>query len=71
MESMTIRYNPANAFVNAVISLIRQTKAIKIIDDTAAEYVPNKETLEAIDDIKNGRVYHAGSTEDLFEQILG
>lgn len=28
-------------------------------------------TLEAIDDIKNGRVYHASSTEDLFKQILG
>ena len=26
---------------------------------------------EAMDDVKNGRVYHADSVEDMFKQILG
>ena len=26
---------------------------------------------EAMDDVKHGRVYHAGSVDDMFKQILG
>lgn len=26
---------------------------------------------EAVDDVKNGRVYHADSVDDMFEKILG
>ena len=26
---------------------------------------------EALDDVKNGRVYHADSVDDMFKQILG
>ena len=26
---------------------------------------------EAMDDVKNGRVYHANSVDDMFKQILG
>ena len=26
---------------------------------------------EAMDDVKNGRVYHADSVDDMFKQILG
>ena len=26
---------------------------------------------EAMDDVKNGRVYHADSVDDMFRQILG
>ena len=71
METMTIRYNPANDFVLSLINLLRKTKAIKIVSDSGVTYEPNAETLEAIEDVKNGRVYHASGTEDLFKQILG
>ena len=70
METMTIEYNPSNALVRPVIELIQQVKGIKIISRTA-ECVPNAETLEAIQDIKDGKVFHAQNTEDLFQQILG
>ena len=42
METLTIKYKPADA-----------------------------ETLEAVEDVKRGKVYHAKNTEDLFDQILG
>ena len=71
METMTIRYNPANDFARTLVNLLRQPKAIKIMSDSGVTYEPNAETLEAVDDVKNGRVYHAANTEDLFKQILG
>ncbi len=45
--------------------MIRSIKKIKIINDTAVD-VPNAETLKAIEDARNGKVYHAANTEDLF-----
>ena len=70
MQTMTIQYNPANALVQPIIELIQQVKGIKIIS-CSDEYVPTKETLEAVQDIKAGKVYHATNTDDLFQQILG
>jgi hypothetical protein len=39
----------------------------------AAEYDITKTAgyREAMDDVKNGRVYHADSVDDMFKQILG
>ena len=31
----------------------------------------NAHYKEAMDDVKNGRVYHANSVDDMFKQILG
>lgn len=70
MQTMTIEYNPADALVQSVIGLILQVKKIRVVSQSD-EYVPNAETLEAIKDVKEGRVYHAKNTEDLFQQILG
>ena len=70
METMTIRYNPANDFARTLVNLLRQTKAIKIMSDSGVTYEPNAETLEAVNDVKNGRVYHAANTEDLFTNLI-
>lgn len=70
METVTIKYNPADAVAQAILDLIRKVKSITIVEDSS-EYVPNKETLQAIEDIKNGKVYHAANADDLFKQILG
>ena len=70
METMTIRYNPANDFARTLVNLLRQTKAIKIMSDSGVTYEPNAETLEAVNDVKNGRVYHAANTEDLFTTLI-
>ena len=70
METMTFQYNPADVFMSNLVAMIRSVKNIKIINDTAAD-VPNAETLQAIEDVRNGKVFHAASTDDLFKQILG
>ena len=70
MQTMTIEYNPADELVQSVLGLIQQVKKIRVVS-RSDEYVPNAETLKAIQDVKEGRVYHAKNTEDLFQQILG
>ena len=70
METIIIKYNPSDALALAAIQLLQRIKGITFVQPKE-EYVPNEETLEAIEDIKNGKVYHAKNTEDLFQQILG
>ena len=69
-QTMTIEYNPSDSLVQSVIGLIQQVKNIRIVS-RSDEDVPNAETLAAIQDIKEGKVYHAKNTDDLFQQILG
>ena len=70
MQTMTIQYNPASRLVRPIIELIQQVKGIKVLSQSE-KYEPDDETLEAVQDIKAGKVYHATSTDDLFQQILG
>ena len=70
METLTIKYNPADALAISAIQLLQRIKSIKFVQ-SKEEYVPNAETLAAVDDIKRGKVYHAKNTDDLFKQILG
>lgn len=69
METIIIEYNPKNELAQSVIGLIKKISSIKIISDSSNE-ITNKKTLEAINDVENGKVYHAKNTEDLFKQIL-
>ncbi len=69
METITFEYNPNNELAQSVIGLIKKISSIKIISDSSNE-ITNKKTLEAINDVENGKVYHAKNTEDLFKQIL-
>jgi hypothetical protein len=62
-------------------SLVQKVKqACKMIVGVASVKVQKPKTLditktagyrEAMDDVKNGRVYHAESVDDMFKQILG
>ena len=49
-----------------VASVKVQKSAPKIDDITKTAHYK-----EAMDDVKNGRVYHANSVDDMFKQILG
>ncbi len=70
METITIKYNPADALALSAIQLLQRIKSIKVVKPNE-EIVPNDETLKAVEDIKKGKVYHAKNTEELFQQILG
>ena len=70
METLTIKYNPTDALAVSAIQLLQRIKSIKLVQPKD-EFVPNAETMTAIDDIKRGKVYHAKNTDDLFKQILG
>ena len=70
METLTIKYNPADALAMSAIQLLQRIKSIKFVQPKD-EFVPNEETIAAIEDIKRGKVYHAKNTDDLFKQILG
>ena len=69
-QTMTIEYNPADRLVQSVIGLMLQIKNIRIVS-RSDEFVPDDETLKAAQDVKDGKVFHAKNTDDLFQQILG
>ena len=48
--------------------------SVKVQKDTKPKEYDITKTAgyrEAMDDVKNGRVYHADSVDDMFKQILG
>ena len=49
----------------ASVKVQRPTKSKK------CDVTKTKGFLEALDDVKHGRVYHADSVDDMFQQILG
>lgn len=51
--------------------ILKPTKASSPTVLEEEEYVPNECTVQAIRDCEEGRVTHASSVEDLFNQILG
>ena len=70
MATLTIQYNPSNTLVQPVIELIRRMKSIKILEDST-EYVPNKETLSAMKEARDGNTNHYDSVDEMFTKILG
>ena len=60
-----------DAMVNDIkkaIKLMRGIASVKLVHTKTAK----KSGIEkALDDVKDGRVYHAKSVDDLFKQILG
>ena len=68
METMTIQYNPANVYVKTLVSLIKQTKAIKIVE--AYEAVPNAETLAAMKEAREGNLKTYSNVRDMMSDIL-
>lgn len=63
--------------VKQACKMLMGVASVKVQRPTAAtktkEYDITKTAgyREAMDDIKNGRVYHADSVDDMFKQILG
>lgn len=59
--------------IKKACSLLRGVEAVKVVKDkTAPKDITQTEGYkEAMEDVRAGRVYHANSTEDMFQQILG
>ncbi|MCK8621570.1 response regulator [Prevotella sp. E13-27] len=57
--------------IKKAISMLKGVTAVK--KQKVKEYDITKTAgyREAMDDVKNGRVYHAESVDDMFKQILG
>ncbi len=53
--------------------MLKGVTAVRIVrdSDTEADITTTAGYQEALDDIREGRVYRASSTEDMFKQILG
>ena len=77
MDSTSVQYCPFT--INIPIMDVKRFKTIaKAMDWRVApvsERKPRAKRLtamdEAVEDIRQGRVYHADSVEDMFKQILG
>jgi hypothetical protein len=70
METMTIQYNPTNALVQPIIALIQQVKGIKIIS-RSDEYVPTKETLDAMKEARSEDLKTYSDVKEMMNDILG
>lgn len=70
METMTIQYNPASLLVQRVIELIQQVKGIKIIS-RSDEFVPNKETIAAMKEAREGNLKTYLDAQAMLKDILG
>ena len=55
--------------IKKACSLLKGVSSVKVV--RSKDITKTKGYREAMDDIKNGRVYKAESAEDMFKQILG
>lgn len=68
MKQLILQFENANV-MNRLIEVIGLMKGVSIVEIIPT---PKKSGLDAaLDDVKEGRVYKAKSTDDLFKQILG
>ena len=68
MNTSNVQYRPFT--INVPQMDVRRFKTIAKAMDWVVLPIPTA-MAEALDDIRNGRVYHAESVEDMFNQILG
>ena len=68
MKQLILQFENANV-MNRLIEVIGLMKGVFIVEIIPT---PKKSGLDAaLEDVKEGRVYKAKSTDDLFQQILG
>ena len=67
METITIKYNPANALAMSAIELLQRIKGITIIPQQKT-YKPNAETVAAIEEVRSGKCKHYKSADEMFDE---
>ena len=75
MDSVQITLNAENKdIVDMLRSLLMQMRGVSdvsICTDDAFDITATPAYQESMDDIANGRVYHAANAKEMFAQILG
>ena len=69
METITVKYNPANALAMSAIELLQRITGVTIISQPKT-YKPNAETVEAIEEVRSGKCKHYKSADEMFDDIL-
>ena len=69
METLTIKYNPANELAMSAIELLQRIKGITILPKQKT-YKPNAETVAAIKELRSGKCKHYKSADEMFNDIL-
>ena len=69
METITIKYNPANTLAMSAIELLRRIKGITIVPQQKS-YKPNAETVAAIKELRSGKCKRYKSADEMFNDIL-
>lgn len=68
MKQLILQFEDTRV-MNRLIKVIELMKGVSIVNVIST---PKKSGLDAaLEDVKEGRVYKAKSTDDLFKQILG
>ena len=68
MKQMILQFENASV-MNRLIKVVELMKGVSIVEVIST---PKKSGLDAaLEDVREGRVYKAKSTDDLFQQILG
>ena len=59
--------------IKKACSLLRGVEEVKVVKNKTAskDITQTKGFQEAMKDVREGRVYHAESVDDMFQQILG
>ena len=57
--------------IKKACSLLRGVNSVKVVKPKAKALTETTGYREAMEDIREGHVYHAESTDDMFTQILG
>lgn len=57
--------------IKKACSLLRGVNSVKVVKPKVKSLAETAGYQEAMGDIRDGRVYHAENTDDMFTQILG
>jgi hypothetical protein len=67
MQTISLRINERSIYGKAIMDLIKiginEKKGVEMVK------VPNKETLEAMEDIEKGKTYKVKDSKELFKEL--
>ncbi len=67
MSTYIIKFDEKSREAHYLLGLIKEIA--KKGSSISLEKIPNKETLKAIDDVKNKKVFYAENVDELFNQL--
>lgn len=63
---ITIEIDEKNEKANELLKLLRSYDFVKFTND---ELIPNQETIEAIEDARNGKLNRYKSSKEMFDEL--